>query len=139
MAREAGGDEDPAGAVVVRDRVRVPGVARRGADWEHIDALDGPHRRLFDHLHELILDELPEASVVISYRMPMYKVGRRHVGLHAGHANGVTLTTTAPEHIEDFRRRHPEFKANKASIQFGFDDELPDDDIRDVIRRATSA
>ena len=105
----------------------------------YIDALDGPHRRLFDHLHELILGELPDASVVISYRMPMYKVGRRHVGLNAGRPNGVTLTTTAPEHIAEFRRRHPEFKANKASIQFGFDDELPDDDIRDVIRRATSA
>ena len=122
MALQAGGD------AALPDDVRA-----------YIDALDGPHRRLFDHLHELIVGELPDASVVISYRMPMYKVGRRHVGLNAGRPNGVTLTTTAPEHIEEFRRRHPEFKANKASIQFGFDDELPDDDIRDVIRRATSA
>ena len=105
----------------------------------YIDGLDGPHRQLFDHLHELILGEVPDASVVISYRMPMYKIGGRHVGLNAGRPNGVTLTTTAPEHIAEFRRRHPEFKTNKASIQFGFDDELPDDDIRDVIRRATSA
>ena len=94
---------------------------------------------MFAHLPDLTLVPLPDASVVISYRMPMYRVGRRHVGLNAGRPNGVTLTTTAPDHIEEFRRRHPEFKANKASIQFGFDDGLPDDDIRDVIRRATSA
>ena len=105
---------------------------------EYIDALDADHRRLFDHLHRLVLDELPDAEVVISYKIPLYKVGRRHVGLNAGRRDGVTLTTTAPDHIEAFRRRHPEFTTNKASIQFGFDDDLPDDDIRDVIRRATT-
>ena len=136
VARQAGGDEDPASAAVFRTGSRSP--AFPDDVRAYIDALDGPHRRLFDHLHELILEELPDASVVISYRMPMYKIGGRHVGLNAGRPNGVTLTTTAPEHIEEFRRRHPEFKANKASIQFGFDDELPDDDIRDVIRRATA-
>jgi uncharacterized protein YdhG (YjbR/CyaY superfamily) len=103
----------------------------------YIDALDAAHRRLFDRLHELILDEVPDAHVVISYQIPLYKVGRRHVGLNAGRPDGVTLTTTSPDYIDAFKRRHPRFKTNKASIQFSFDDELPDHDIRDVIRRAT--
>lgn len=110
-----------------------------GEVQEYIDALDAAHRRLFDHLHHLILDELPDAQVVISYKIPLYKVGRRHVGLNARRPDGVTLTTTSPDHIDAFRRRHPGFKTNKASIQFRLDDELPDDDIRDVIRRATSS
>ena len=106
---------------------------------DYIDALDPPHRRLFDRLHDLILSVVPDAEIVISYRIPLYRLGRRHVGLNAGRADGVTLTTTSPDHIEAFRRRHPQFKTNKASIQFRFDDELPDDDIKDVIRRATTA
>jgi uncharacterized protein YdhG (YjbR/CyaY superfamily) len=105
----------------------------------YVDALDPAHRQLFDRLHDLILSVVPDAEVVISYQIPMYKVGRRHVGLNAGRANGITLTTTSPDHIEAFRRRHPQFKTNKASVQFRFDDELPDDDIKDVIRRATIA
>ena len=105
---------------------------------EYIAALDVAHRRMFDHLHRLIVDELPDARIVISYQIPMYKVGRRHVGLNAGRADGVTLTTTSPDHIAAFQRRHPRIKTNKASIRFGLDDELPDDDIRDVIRRATA-
>jgi uncharacterized protein YdhG (YjbR/CyaY superfamily) len=105
----------------------------------YIDALDAPHRRLFDRLHDLILDEVPDAEVVISYQIPLYRVERRHVGLNARRANGVTLTATSPDHIDAFRRRHPEFKTNKASIQFGLNDELPEDDIRDVIRRAIRA
>ena len=106
---------------------------------EYIDALDPAHRRLFDRLHDLILSVVPDAEIVISYRIPLYRVGRRHVGLNAGRADGITLTTTSPDHIEAFRRRNPQFKTNKASIQFRLDDELPDDDIKDVIRRATTA
>ena len=44
---------------------------------DYIDALDAPHRRLFDHVQDLILDELPDAEVVFSYQIPMYKVGRQ--------------------------------------------------------------
>ncbi len=106
---------------------------------EYIDALDPSHRRLFDQLHDLILSVVPFAELAMSYQIPLYKVGRHHVGLNAGRTGGVTLTTTSPDHIEAFKRRHPQFKTNKASIQFRFDDELPDDDIKDVIRRATSA
>ena len=104
---------------------------------DYIDALDPPHRRLFDHLQDLILDELPDAEVVFSYQIPMYKIGRRRVGLSAHRAGGVTLTTTAPEYIEAFKQAHSSFTTNKASIQFDFDDEIPDDAVRDVIRRAT--
>ncbi len=106
---------------------------------EYIDALDPAHRRLFDRLHQLILDELPDARVVISYQIPLYRVGRRHVGLNARRPDGVTLTTTSPDHIDAFRRRHPKSKTGKASIQFRLNDELPEDDIRDVIRRAISS
>ena len=102
----------------------------------YIDALDPEHRTLFDHLHELILGELPDTDVVISYQIPIYRIGRRHVELNAGRRDGVTLTTTSPDHIEAFRRQHPEFKTNKASIQFRLSDAVPDDDVRAVIRRA---
>ncbi|HZA87391.1 MAG TPA: DUF1801 domain-containing protein [Acidimicrobiales bacterium] len=103
---------------------------------DYIDALDAAHRRLFDRLHQLIIDELPDAQVVISYQIPLYRAGRRHVGLNARRPEGVTLTTTSPDHIDAFRRRHPQFKTGKASIQFQLNDELPEDGIRDVIRRA---
>lgn len=105
---------------------------------EYIDDLPASHRPLFDRLHTLILDELPDAKVVISYGIPLYKVGKWHVGLNARRADGVTLTTTSPDHIEEFKQRHPRFTTNKASIRFRLDDELPEDAIRQVIRRATS-
>ncbi|MDY7103394.1 MAG: DUF1801 domain-containing protein [Actinomycetota bacterium] len=104
----------------------------------YIDALGPEHRELFDRLHTLVLDEVPDARVVISYKIPLYKVGKRHVGLNAGRKDGVTLTTTSPDHIAAFVERHPGIPTNKASIKFRFGDELPTDDIRDVVRRAVS-
>jgi len=102
----------------------------------YIDAVPASHRAQFDRLHEIIMSELPDAEVVISYRMPLYKVGKRHVGLNADRPTGVTLTTTSPDHIEPFRRRHPEARSNKTSIPFQLGDDLPEDTIREVIRRA---
>jgi uncharacterized protein YdhG (YjbR/CyaY superfamily) len=104
---------------------------------DYIEALHGPQRRLFDRLQDLIIDELPDAEVVFSYQIPMYEVGRRRVGLSARRHDGVTLTTTSPDHIAAFKRSHPGFKTNKASIQFDVDDDVPDDAVRDVIRLAT--
>ncbi len=105
---------------------------------DYVDALDAPQRRLFEQLEGFILDELPDAEIVISYRIPLYKVGKRHVGLSARRAGGITLTTTSPGHIEAFEQRHPQFKTNKASIQFDIGDELPETDIREVVPRAVA-
>ena len=105
----------------------------------YVDALPATHRPLFDRLHELILDELPDAVVVISYQIPLYRVSGRHVGLNARRADGITLTATSPDHIAPFKERHPRFKTNKASIQFRNGEDIPEEDVRDVIRRATSA
>ena len=41
----------------------------------YIDAITAGHRPLFDRLHQLILAAYPDAAVVLSYKMPAYKVG----------------------------------------------------------------
>jgi uncharacterized protein YdhG (YjbR/CyaY superfamily) len=77
----------------------------------------------------------PEAEIVISYQVPTYKVGRSRVSLGLW-KDGVSLYTTDPSHIRAFRARHPTVKANKASLNFNRADQLPEADIRKVIRRA---
>ena len=48
----------------------------------YIDRIAAEHRPLFDRLHRLILDVHPDATVVLSYKIPTYKVGNRR--LHVG-------------------------------------------------------
>ena len=48
----------------------------------YVDGIDPAFRPLFDQIHGLIMAAHPEAAVVLSYRMPTYKVGKRR--LHVG-------------------------------------------------------
>jgi uncharacterized protein YdhG (YjbR/CyaY superfamily) len=101
----------------------------------YIDSIPAEQRPLFDRLQSLILELYPDAEVVISYQVPTYKArgGRVSLGLWK---DGVSLYTTGPEYIEEFRSRHPAVKAGKASLNFKLSDELPEEDIRQVIERA---
>jgi uncharacterized protein YdhG (YjbR/CyaY superfamily) len=100
-----------------------------------IDRVPAEKKTLFDQLQSLILDLYPDAEVVISYQVPTYKAsgGRVSLGLWQG---GVSLYTTGPEYIEEFKSKHPKVRTGKASLNFRLGDELPERDVRQVIRRA---
>jgi hypothetical protein len=93
-----GGTSDPWCRTVPRVERGELDDAVRG----YIDAIDLAYRRLFDRVHDLILDVYPQADVALSYKMPTYTVGRRriHVGVWR---HGVSLygwskwTLTWPE------------------------------------------
>lgn len=53
-----------------------------GAVQAYIDRIAPDHRPLFDRLHRLILGVQPDATVVLSYKIPTYEVGKR--GLYVG-------------------------------------------------------
>jgi uncharacterized protein YdhG (YjbR/CyaY superfamily) len=100
-----------------------------------IDRVPAEKRPLLDRLHSLILELYPDAEVVISYQVPTYKArgGRVSLGLWQ---DGVSLYTTGPEYIEEFKSKHPKVKTGKASLNFQLGKELPERDVRQVIKRA---
>lgn len=51
---------------------------------------------------------------------------------------GVSIATTVPEPIAEFRARQPQFKTGKVTVLFPPGADLPLDDIRGLIRGATS-
>jgi hypothetical protein len=98
---------------------------------EYIDAITPEHRPLFDRLHRLILEAQPGATVVLSYQIPTYQVGRRrlHVGVwkHGGDAG--------------FTSRHPGLRAGKGTIRLRPEDAegIADDEFRGLARAALEA
>jgi uncharacterized protein YdhG (YjbR/CyaY superfamily) len=101
----------------------------------YVEAIPAEQRPLFDRLQSLILELYPEAEVVLSYQIPTYKAkgGRVSLGLWK---EGVSLYTTDPEHIAAFKSNHPGVKSGKASLNFRLTDELPEQDVREVVARA---
>jgi uncharacterized protein YdhG (YjbR/CyaY superfamily) len=106
--------------------------AMGSAVQSYVAAIPETHRPLFDRLQALILGLYPHAETSISYGIPTYKVGRRRVYLGLW-KDGVSLHAVS---VEAFKQRHPTIKTGKGSLNFKLTDELPEGDVRDVIKQA---
>lgn len=104
---------------------------------DYIDAIPPEHRPLFDRLHQLILAVYPDAAVVLSYKMPTYKVGsgRLHVGAWK---HGVSIYGWKPGREAGFLARHPELRTSTGTIRLRSEDAagIPDEELRDLVRSA---
>ena len=103
----------------------------------YIEAIAGEHRPLFDRIHELILALYPDASVVLSYGMPTYKVGRRSliVGVWK---HGVSIYGWGEDRDGGFPARHPDLVTTKGTIRIRAKDaaDITDDELRGLVRGA---
>ena len=103
----------------------------------YIDGLDPRHRPLFDRVHRLILTAHPEADVVLSYKIPTYKVGGRRLYLGAW-KHGVSIYGWRQDRDGGFTARHPELKTSKGTIQLRSQDAsgIADEEILALVRAA---
>src|SRR2546427_7894754 len=91
----------------------------------------------FDRLNRLVLEARPDAAVVLSYKMPTYKVGRRRLFL-AAWKHGVSVYGWGQGHDAGFTARHPDLMSGRGTIQLRPEDAaaIPDDEIRELARAA---
>jgi len=103
----------------------------------YIKAIAPENRPLFDRLHRLILKVHPDATVVISYKIPTYKVGRRRLFLGVWQ-HGVSIYGWDQGQDGGFSARHPELMSGRATIRIRPEDaaKIPDREFRDLIRGA---
>ena len=101
----------------------------------YIEAIGPEHRPLFDRLHGLILEAHPEATIVLSYQIPTYKVGRRRVYLGAW-KHGMSIYGWQQGRDAGFTARHPELLTGKATIRLRPQDaaRIADGELRDLLR-----
>jgi uncharacterized protein YdhG (YjbR/CyaY superfamily) len=104
---------------------------------DYVDAIAPEHRPLFDRLHRLILEVHPDASVVLSYQIPTYKVGRNRLYLGVW-THGVSIYGWGRGRDAGFTGRHPELLTGQGTIQLRPDAAagISDDELRDVVRAA---
>jgi uncharacterized protein YdhG (YjbR/CyaY superfamily) len=81
----------------------------------YIDAIDPRHRPLFDRVHRLIMAAYPEATVVLSYKMPTYRVGAHRLNLGVW-KHGVSLYGSQGRDA-GFTARHPALRTSKGTIR----------------------
>jgi uncharacterized protein YdhG (YjbR/CyaY superfamily) len=106
----------------------------------YIKAIAPENRPLFDRLHRLILKVHPDATVVISYKIPTYKLGRRRLFLGVWR-HGVSLYGWDKGSDGGFSARHPELMSGRATIRIRPEDaaKIPDREFRDLVRGALAS
>ena len=107
---------------------------------EYIDAIPPEHRRLFDRLHQLVLDAYPDAAVVLLYRIPAYKVGRRRLFIGAW-KHGLSVYGWDEGRDGGFTARHPGLKTSTGTLRLRPADgaAISDDEFRDLVHAALDA
>ncbi len=107
---------------------------------DYIHAIASEHRPLFDRLHRLVLEAHPDAAVVLSYKIPTYKVGRRRLFMGAW-KHGVSIYGWDQGCDAGFIARHPQLKTSKGTIQLRPKDAagITDYEFRDLARAALDA
>ena len=101
----------------------------------YIKAVPASRRERFDLLQALILELYPSAVVDMRYKMPTYHLADGWVAL-ANQKHYISLYTCGYHHIEDFKANHPSIKTGKGCINFKDGDDMPIQDIKNVIRHA---
>lgn len=102
----------------------------------YIDAIPSEHRPLFDRLHQLMAT-YPDAAVVLSYKMPTYKLGRSRLYVGAW-KHGVSIYGWKQGRDGGFTTRHPELTTSKGTIQLRPENAavISDEEFRDLVRSA---
>ncbi len=102
---------------------------------KYIKAIPPERASRFNTLDSLILGIYPKAVVDMKYKMPTYTVGEGWVAL-ANQKNYISLYTCGYHHIESFKQNNPGIKTGKGCINFKDSDQLPVNDIVQVIKHA---
>jgi uncharacterized protein YdhG (YjbR/CyaY superfamily) len=107
---------------------------------EYIKAIPKEHRPLFDRLQRLVLETHPDAEVLISYKIPTYKVGSRRLYIGAW-KHGISMYGWGQDRDGGFSARHPDLVTGKGTIQIRPDGaaRISDQEFRDLARAALGA
>jgi uncharacterized protein YdhG (YjbR/CyaY superfamily) len=82
----------------------------------YLDGIPDAHRPLFDRIEALVRGTFPDAELLLSYRMPTFRVGdsRLYVGVWK---HGVSLYGWREDGDGGFVARHPTLTSGKGTIR----------------------
>lgn len=101
---------------------------------QYIDTIAPAHRALFGRFHGVVLATHPEATVVISYGIPTYVVGRRRLFVGVW-KHGLSIYGWHAGADNPFIARHPDLRTSRGTVRLSPADvaEVTDDELRELV------
>ncbi len=104
---------------------------------EYLEDIPPERAEKMNSLIDLIKELYPDAAESMKYKMPTYESPEGWVAV-ANQKNYVSLYTCSPEHLVEFKKKHPKIKTGKGCINFTNSVDIPLDDLESVIKSAMS-
>jgi uncharacterized protein YdhG (YjbR/CyaY superfamily) len=92
---------------------------------EYLQGLEEPKRRTLESLRRTILEIVPEAEEVISYRVPAFRVGGKTVAGFAAFKNHLSYLPFSGSVIGQLSDELDGYTTTKSSAHFAIDHPLP--------------
>ena len=110
-------------------------VARVPAVDEYFDGLDPTTRAAFEHIRELVMELAPEAEQGTSYGMAALKYRKKPLLGFLAAKQHLSIFPFSSQVVEAARDQLSEFELSKGTIRFSAQNPVPDDVVRDIVRR----
>jgi uncharacterized protein YdhG (YjbR/CyaY superfamily) len=92
---------------------------------EYLRALEEPKRSTLEALRRTILEIVPEAEEVISYRVPAFRVGGQVIGGFAAFKNHLSYLPFSGSVLGQLADELDGYAMTKSSLHFRVDQDLP--------------
>ena len=99
---------------------------------EYVAEFPPETRKRLERIRSIVHATAPEATETISYAIPTFDLGGRHLVHFAGYPHHIGFYPT-PRGIEEFDAELSRFKQGRGSVQFPLDEPLPEDLIRRIV------
>jgi len=102
---------------------------------DYLGGLDVPTRAAFEHIRSLVMDLVPEAEQGTSYGMATLKYKQKPLLAFLAAKHHLSIFPFSPKVVESVRERLTAFELSKGTIRFTIATPLPDEVVRDIVRR----
>ena len=99
---------------------------------DYLSNITPPQRDEYERLRSIVNQVAPSAEESISYGMPTFKVNNKPLIYFGAFKNHMSLFPT-PGPTEKFKDKLSTYKVSKGTIQFTFDNPLPDTLIKEIL------
>lgn len=110
-------------------------LLRVSAVDDYLSGLDVATRAAFEHIRNLVMDLVPEAEQGVSYGMATLKYQQKPLLAFLAAKHHLSIFPFSPKVVDSVREQLAGFELSKGTIRFTLAKPLPDEIVRDLVRR----
>lgn len=102
---------------------------------DYLGSLDVATRTTLEHIRDLVMDLVPEAEQGVSYGMATLKYRQKPLLAFLAAKHHLSIFPFSPKVVDSVREQLAGFELSKGTIRFTIATPVPDEIVRDLVRR----